>query len=146
VLLGSQSRLPLAGPHFPSSEYLAVCFFAVKRRKDRDLDETLEWSLLEIGAHVSCGVHCWPERQRLASIELNLHVGWTHSKLILAAARLANAPSANSVAFILIRCLEAYRKPTIATGFSHSVGAVGRNNEVGWREEGRRIGEKKMVV
>jgi hypothetical protein len=42
VLFGSQSRLPTAGPHWPSREYLAVCLFSEKRIEDRDLDTAWE--------------------------------------------------------------------------------------------------------
>jgi hypothetical protein len=108
VLFGSQSRLPLAGPHLPSAEYFAACLFAgTTRRVDRET--ILENSLLKSGTHLrrvrsECGEgsaggahvffseQCWPVKQRSAVTVLSSQVGLTQLKLMFAEARPARAP------------------------------------------------------
>lgn len=85
--------------------------------EERDLAEILEKSLLRSAAqllmnqmllvkvmihtHVLRSVQCWPVKHWLDWSELNSQVGWTHSKLMLAATRPAKAPMLKMDAFIL---------------------------------------------
>jgi hypothetical protein len=118
VLLGSQSKLPTAGPHCPSREYLAVCLFAGKRIEERDLETRWEWSPREFAAqllssvefrfrtckytHVLSSAQCWPVRHLLGSTELISQVGWTQWKVMLAAASPAKAPILKRVDLMMI--------------------------------------------
>jgi hypothetical protein len=74
--------------------------------EERDLETILEWSLLELAAQVLRSVQCWPVKHWATSNELNSHVGWTHSKLMLAAARPARAPRPKMAVFMVALDLE----------------------------------------